>query len=216
MAFSVKGDLEVCRTVTSKRSDEQLVDETLAADRAIIRHEAHWALFDGGLVDRVIELPDATTLPEGWQQVVQNDGATNSLEIRDYDGTFTGTLLDTQAAGGIACEYTLLDNSTAAGTWYINCFENPDQIVAVKFCATFLTTDFQAATGGYRTLDSSDIAGLGATTHGRGSSPIYIVQEDISGDFDRVINDRERMNSSGDLELRVAEGCEYDGRVCFV
>ena len=114
MAHKIKGDLEVCRTATSKRSDEQLVDETLAADRAIVRHEAHWALFDGGAANRVVELPDATTLPEGWQQVIQNDGATNTLDVADYDGTFTGTTLQQIEAGGIACEFTLLDTVTVA------------------------------------------------------------------------------------------------------
>ena len=214
--MKVRGDLEVCRTVTSVRTDEQLVDETLTADRAVTRHEAHWMLLDGGSADRVVELPDATTLPEGWQEVIQNDGTTNVLEVRDYDGSFTGTLLDTQAAGGIACEYTLLDNSTAAGVWYVNCLESPDNIVAVKYCATFLTTDFQAASGGYKILDSGDIAGLGASTHGRGANPIYNLQEDVGADWDRVLADRERMNASGDLEIRVADGCEFDGRVCFV
>jgi hypothetical protein len=216
--MKVRGDLDVCRTVTSKRTDEALVDETLTANRQIVRHEAHWMLLDGGVADREVELPDATTLPEGWQIVVQNDGSTNVINVREYNATsYTGAIQDTLSAGGIACEFTLLDNSTAAGTWYVNCLESPDNLVAVKYCATFTTGDFQAASGGYQILDSGDIAGLGASTHGRGTSPIYILQEDVGGgDFDRVLADRERMNSSGDLEIRVAEGCTFDGRVCFV
>ena len=216
MAHKIKGDLAVCRTATSKRSDEQLVDETLAADRAIVRHEAHWALFDGGLADRVVELPDATTLPEGWQIVVQNDGATNNLDVADYDGSFTGTVLQQLEAGGIACEFTLLDNSTAAGVWYINCLESPDNLVAVKFCANFTSGDFPAASGGYSEITSAQVAGLGASTHGRGAMPIYLLQEEDGTDYDRVTADRERLNASGDLSIRVAEGCEFSGRVCFV
>ena len=98
MAFDVKGDLNVCRTQTSKRTDEQLVDETLAANRMIVRHEAHWATFDGGASDREVELPDATTLPEGWQMVIQNDGTTNDINVREFNATsYTGTVLQQMA-----------------------------------------------------------------------------------------------------------------------
>jgi len=207
--MKVRGDLEVCRTLTAKRADEALVDETLTGNRQIIRHEAHWALLNGGLVDREVELPDATTLPTGWQQVIQNDGATNVINVREFNSTsYTGAIQDTLQPGGIACEFTLLDNSTAAGVWYVNCLESPDNLVAVKFCATFTTGDFPAASGGYSTLTSTEIAGFGASTHGRGTSPVYILQEDAGGgDWDRVLGDRERFNSSGDFSLRVAEGC---------
>ena len=215
--MKVQGDLAVCRTVTSKRTDEALVQEVLAGNRQIIRHEAHWASFDGGVADRDIELPDATTLPEGWQQVIYNDGATNDLNVREYNATsYTGTILRTETPGE-ACEFTLLDNSTAAGVWYVNCLEDPATAAANKFCVEFLTTDFPAAVGDYKELTDTQIAGLGAATHGRGTSPIYIIQEGTNpGPWDRIIADRERMNSAGDLAIRVVDGCEFDGRVCFV
>lgn len=217
MAFEIKGDLRVCRTAITKRTDEGLVSETLTGDRLIDRHESHWASFDGGASDRSIELPDATTLPEGWQQIVHNTGGTNNLEVREFNSTsHTGTILETIGVGSPACEFTLLDGSTAAGVWYVNCLESPDDLVAVKFCAMFSTTDFTAAVGGYRSISPTEVSGLGASTHGRGTSPIYILQEDVSGDYDRVIADRERMNTSGDLTIRVADGCEFNGRVCFV
>lgn len=220
--MKIRGDLVVTRQIDSVRSNEALVAETLAADRAVDAYESAWMSLDPDGADREIELPDATTLPNGWKVVVQHSGAADNLNVRDYDGTFTGTLLKAILApegafDTTAYQFVLIDNGTAAGTWYVVELGDSQNIAAVKYVTTFVIANWPAAVSGKRELTSTQVAGLGASTHGRGSNPVYIVQEDAGGgSWDHIWVDRERMNSSGDLALQVTANDSFDGRVIFV
>lgn len=219
--LKLKGDLEISREVNSKRSNERLTSETLAADRLVDAFETAWLSIDPDGADRVIELPDATALPNGWKQIVQHAGAANNLEVRSYDGTFTGTLLKTIEApeapnDTTAYQFVLIDNSTAAGVWYVVELGDSQNLVAQRFVVNFLTAAWPAAVAGKRTLTSTQAAGLAAATHGRGVTPMLMVQETIGTDNDRVMLDRERTDSAGNVTLRIIDGDQFDGRVVLI
>jgi hypothetical protein len=63
-------------------------------------------------------------------------------------------------------------------------------------------------------LSGVEVSGLLAANHGKGANPLVSVQEDVGGGvYEIVIVDRLRINSSGDVELRVVDGSEFSGRV---
>lgn len=220
--MKLRGDLVITREGNAVRMNEGLDTEVLAADKALVRFDNAWKAFDAGGALRVVELPDATTLPNGWKVVVHNvSTAGEDIEVRDYDGTFTGTLMKAILApiapnDTLAYQFVLIDNATAAGVWYVIELGDSAQAAAVKFVANFVIADFPAASGGRRELTSTQVAGLGAATHGRGANPVYILQEKSGTDHDRVLVDRERMSSAGNLAIRVSQNDSFDGRVIFV
>lgn len=217
----VKGDLDISREVNSKRSNESLIAETLAADRAVDPYESAWMSLDPDGADRNIELPDATTLVNGWKVIVQHAGSADDLLVLDYDGTFTGTLLKTITApeapnDTTAYQFVLIDNSSAAGVWYVVELGDSQNLVAARFIANFVVADWPAAVAGKRELTSTQVAGLGSATHGRGSNPMFRVQELIGSDHDHVMLDRERSSSAGNILLRIINNDQFDGRVIIM
>lgn len=212
--MNVKGDLVVSRTGQfGRRANEGLNGEVLAADRAVVIHDYAVLELDGGAADRNVVLPDATTLPNGWKLGVHNYGATNSLVVQDN----SAAPLQTQLANvKELCYYILLDNSTAAGNWFVGCLTEPATYPAARFLVTFLSTDFPAAAGGYKTLTLTQKPGLAAATHGRGVAPMIQTQELSGTDYDRVLCDRERSTSAGNVELRVTDGAEFSGRAVLM
>ena len=217
--MEVKGDLKVRRTlIADRRADQGLLVQTLAGNYTAVRHDYHWLSFDAGGADRNVTLPDATTLPLGWRIVVHNTGVANLLNVKDNSGGLLQAVGQTPNYSG-ALEFILYGNGSAAGQWYIvDMSDNDNQtVIAGKFIATFLVADWPAGSGGYQELTSAQVAGLGAAAHTRGTTPVYIVQEKIGAVYDRTLCDRERMNASGDLALRIADmGIAFDGRVIFV
>lgn len=223
--MEIKGDLKVRRTgIFDRRADQALKTDTLTADYDVIRHDYHWLRFDGGVADRAVTLPDATTLSTGWKIVVENFGTTNMLNVKNNAAATLKSLTYAPLGSteGAAYEFTLLENSTAAGIWYVTEFGDPTSggMLAQKSVANFLVADWSAVVSDYSELTKVEIAGLGADQgtggHGRGTLPIYIVQEKIGTTYDRTICDRERMAASGDLALRVTDGSQFDGRVILV
>ncbi len=176
---------------------------------------------DAGAADLNVELPDATTCENGFKQIIHNVSATGNLTVRQYDGTFTGGILKViEAPVGIndtvAYQFILIDNSTDAGVWYVVELGDAARLRAARFTANFLVADWPAAVSGYRTLTSVQVAGLAAATHDRGTNPIYIIQEKIGTDHDRLMLDRERVNASGDVSLRITTNDAFDGRIILV
>lgn len=221
--MKLRGDLQVSRDITSYRTNQTLVVENLAANRAVDRYDAWWLSLDGGGLARTVELPDATTLPLGWEVVVDNesDAAAEDISVRSYDGSFTGTLLkliDAPVPGSKpkAYKFTLRGNATSAGIWYIQSLDDVDNLQAAKYVATFVAADWPAAVSGKRTLTSTQIPGLAAVTHLRGVNPVYIIQELSGGNYERVLLDAEIMTPAGNLSLRVTSNDSFDGRVVLV
>jgi len=119
MSHEFKGDVLIKRSMFSaRRSDEGLMDHGLLSGTITLdKYAFAWQSADPNGANRTINLPDATTLEEGWQTTIHNKGSANYLEIKDN----SGAILDNVLAGE-ASEVTLIDNSTIAGSWYIKEF----------------------------------------------------------------------------------------------
>lgn len=229
--MNIRGDLHVMRTGNfDRRANQGLISKTLTATLGVgdgyqvIVNDYSWLRLDGGAVDQVVTMPAATSLTTGWKIVVENYGTTNPISVVDNAaGVLKGlTYAPSGATEGAAYEFTLVDNSTAAGIWYVVELGDPTSggILAQRVVANFATIDWSAAVNDYRTLDKTIIARFGADQgaggHGRGVAPMYIVQELDGTSFDRTICDKEIVSSVGDLALRVTDGAEFAGRVVLV
>lgn len=220
--MKLKGDLFVSREINSKRSNEGLTSETLAADRPVAKYDNAWLSLDPDGADREIDLPDATTLPNGWKVVVQHSGSANALNVRHYNATpGTGAILKTIDApeapnDTTAYQFVLIDGSAAAGVWYVVELGDSQNLVAARFVVNFLTAAWPAASGGYRILTSTQAAGLAASAHGRGITPSWETFEKSGTDHDKLMLDRERADVSGNLTLRIIDGDQFDGRVILM
>lgn len=208
----VKGDLRVRRTLqVDRRADEALNSETLSGNRAIVRNDYAVLNLNPNGSNRDVTLPDATTLPLGWKIRIRNSGGANNLVVKDNGG---GTLKTIASPAGtydtVLYEFVLLTNSVAAGTWAIVELGDPGEVAASRYSAAFVSGDWSAPSAGYRTLTVT------AATHGRGTNPTVKILEDIAGDFDEVIPDRIRINASGDVEFRIVDGLEFDGKYIIV
>lgn len=209
--MDVKGDLDVCRTITARRADLGLQDTSaLAADLDIERHSAfHQRIATDNLGTKDVNMPDATTLPEGWSLMVSNYSASDSLSVKANDGV---TEIDA-IVNGATCIFYLVDNSSSNGTWVKFC----NQPVP-RYCDDFVIADFAAASGGYHTYTLTE------ATHGLGVNPMVQVMELSGSDHLITIPDQVKINSSGDIEIRVSADdsespsidCRFDGRICVV
>lgn len=217
----IKGDYRVRRTMSAdRRANEGLSQQTLTADYAADVNDYSWLTLDGGVADRAITLPDATTLTQGWKLVVHNVGTTNNLNVTDNAAGALKSVpfVPAPANTTAAYQFVLIDNSTAAGVWYVVEIGDPTiaGILASKFVANFLVADWPVAAGGYQVLTSTQIAGLAAATHGRGVNPVYILQEKVGSNFLRTQADEETFDGSGNLSLQIVDGVAFDGRVVLV
>lgn len=217
----IKGDLRVRRTMSAdRRANEGLNQETLAADRVVVLHDYSWLSLDGAAADRAITLPDATTLTQGWKIVIHNVGTTNNLNVTDSAAGALKTVpfVPAPANSTAAYQFVLIDNSSAAGVWYVVEVGDPTiaGILASKFAVSFLVADWPVAAGGYQVLTSTQVAGLAAATHGRGINPVYVLQEKVGSNFLRTQADAETFDASGNLSLQIVDGVAFDGRVVLV
>lgn len=112
----VIGDLTAKRTMRAgRRVDEGLRDHGLLAGNIILtKNTADWQSADPNGADRDFTLPDATALPaEGWEVTVHHYGSANEIIIKDNAGTEICRAEPMQAV-----KVKLIDNGTAAGTWF--------------------------------------------------------------------------------------------------
>lgn len=216
--MEIKGDLLAKRTVQAERRvDAAMSAETLSGNRTVIRHDYAYLNLDPNGTNRDVTLPDATTLPLGWKIGVRHSGSANSLVVKNNAGTTLKSFVAPASTyDSIFYEFILVANGTAAGSWQVVELGDPAEIAASRFVVTFVSGDWSAPSGGYRTLSSSQAAGLAASAHGRGANPSMIVQELSGSDYDVVLVDRVRTDSSGNVELRVVDGAQFGGRVILV
>ena len=118
-----------------------------------------------GTTTQTVKMPDATTLSKGFIYTIDND-STGSLTIIDN----ASTTLDTVVGGSIDY-FTLLDNSTSAGTW-------------IAYSLLPSTYDFGATTASFGnasitnavwtgTTVASGYGGTGLTTFSAANNAIY-------------------------------------------
>ena len=118
-----------------------------------------------GTTTQTVKMPDATTLSKGFIYTIDND-STGSLTIIDN----ASTTLDTVVGGSIDY-FTLLDNSTSAGTW-------------IAYSLLPSTYDFGATTASFGnasitnavwtgTTVASGYGGTGLTTFSAANNALY-------------------------------------------
>lgn len=205
----VKGDLKVCRSIdAARRVNQGLRALTITGAEQLELHSHYWQQITAAATQDVI-LPDATALPLGWSVVVE--AKTSNISVKTYDPT-TPVLRKTVTPDR-AYEFTLVDNGTDEGTWYVNFLEEADTLATARFTSTFdATTDWGTASGGYFTI------AITQATHTRGTSPQVMVYEESGSDFIKVELDELKVLANGDVELRVPESpdCRFAGKVVMI
>jgi len=209
MAHDIKGDLNVCRSIDAgRRVNQGLNTAAITGAEQLELHSHYWQQLSAVAVQDVI-LPDATTLPVGWSVVVE--AKTSNLNVKTYDAV-TPVLRKTVTPDR-AYEFTLTDNGTDEGVWYVNFLEEADTLATARFTATFdATTSWGAASGGYYTQV------IAQATHTRGTSPQVDVFEESGSDFIKVELDELKVLANGDVEMRVPEtpDCRFAGKVVMI
>jgi hypothetical protein len=207
MAMKIKGDLQVCRTVdAARRVNQGLADNNLSSALNLTPHSAYWQRANAS-TSQDVNLPDATTLSNGWKVVVEASGTAN-IVVKNHGGTVEQTI-----NVGTAYELTLLDNSTNNGVWHKNFLEDAGSVAATRYTETFDdSSDWGSASGGYYTYTVT------AATHGRGSTPIVQVFEYDGTDYSEVFVDEKKVALNGDTSLLVIDDpdCRFEGMIVLV
>ena len=212
MAEKTFGDINILRTITAgRRVNTGISSVALTAQRDLIEHDFSWLRVTNATTQDVV-LPDATTLPNGWKQVI-DVGSTSvaSVNVKTYHVATPVLLKNILIAR--TYEFILVDNSASAGVWKINFLEEADLLPAERFSSPFnATTDWGAAAGGYYTITVT------AATHARGTQPFVTVQELSGSDYIDVKPDRILILANGNTSIRVPEvpDCRFAGRTLYV
>ena len=203
MAYEIKGDLLIKRTgIFERRADQGLRSVTITAPETLTRHSAYWQSISAE-TEQNVTMPDATTLPNGWAIVIHASG-TAGLNVRDA----AGNLLKFVEPGN-AYEFTLLNNTTLEGTWYIDSLGIVGNVPAFRYVRTHNATTDWTLVEDYYTIT------ITASTHGMGTDPVVQYYETIGTDDIEVTPDRSLVNENGDITFRVpAEpDLRYAGKV---
>lgn len=202
MVYNRKGDFGAA-VGSFRRVNQDFNTETITGPKTLLKNCQYWQNISAASAQDVF-MPDATTLSPGWCVVVLAAGA-GTLTVKKSGATAIHTV-----ASGKAYEFTLTDNATAAGTWNVD-FKNPiDSVPSVKYVKTMnATTDWGAASGGYYSIQVT------AATHGVGTQPFVQIEETSGSDTIRVDVDEVKINSSGDIAIRVPEvpDLRFAGRI---
>jgi len=208
MAEVIKGDLDVCRTVDARRVNTGLISKTITAAEQLEIHSPNWNILESATAQSVI-LPDASTLPLGWEVTVQ--AGTSTLNVNTFDAS--SPVLLNSVEPGTAYKYTLVENADGAGVWYRNLLEEAESMASERYCETFdATTSWGAAVGGYYTLV------VPQATHTRGVNPTVDTFETVGTDNVEVTPDELKVSATGDVSIRVVEtpDCRFAGKAVFI
>jgi len=208
MAYEIKGDLTVKRTIVAdRRADQGLNAATITGAETLVRHSAAWQALSAA-AGQDVNLPVALNVtPAGWRVVVQATGAAD-LTVKDS----TGSTIEVVEAGR-AYKFILTDDSDAAGTWYVNFLENADVLPASRYTITHNNTTDWTADGSDWKIETT------AATHGRGTRPTFQFFETSTGNEIQVTpNEAFFATATGNHTFKVpgSPECRYEGKVIFV
>jgi len=121
MAGQIKGDINVLRRgIFGLRADEGLNAEALVATKALNKYSKKTQSLNPNGADRVVNLPDATTLDLGWEIIIHHSGTANVLSIQDFANTELKEITAiTPANDSRVYAFQCRDNGSAAGSWII-------------------------------------------------------------------------------------------------
>jgi len=205
-----RGDVNVKRTlVADRRVDQGLNDETISTSVVLTRHAEYFQKLNATTGNNLAVLPDATTLPNGWEVVILNDGNV-ALEVQDDADAAT---FDDIATGN-ANRYILLDNGTDEGIWFVEPMDAAAVTAATRYTATFdATTSWGSASGGYYTITITQ------ATHTRGSHPsVQLFIGDGGTGFNVVEPDETNVEANGDVSFQVPSDPDlrFQGKIVLI
>ena len=200
--MEVKGVLNVSRRVNQGLKKVDLNDDYLLTSLA---HA--WHSLDPDGADRIVSLPDATTLQEGWSVVVHHNGSDNLLTVQDQ-ATEPNELKVISAPAGYndtkAYQFVLIDNETAGGQWKVIELGDPT-VKADKHEQVFAKIDW---IDGLNDLFTYTIP---ETIHTMGLNPNWQVFDESNN---IVYCHEETVNRvDGTITLTVTADDEFDGSV---
>ena len=209
---NVYGDYSVGRLITAgRRVETGFSSEVLTATRDLTRYDYQWLKLTAA-ADQDAVLPDATTLVNGWDVVIYVDeDSVGSIDVNTYHAVTPVSLRD--IIPGRAYKFTLIDNSDAAGEWFVDLLEEADKLPAERHITNFdATASWGTAAGGYYTITVT------AATHGRGVNPSVVLEVISSTDHIVVSADRVLIESNGNVKIRVPDtpNLRFAGRAVFV
>jgi hypothetical protein len=200
-----KGKIQVTR------ANQMLSAQAISATLAILSGFAYWQdVTATGNQD--VTLPNATTLPKGWEVVINAETGGN-LTVKD-GGAGASLQVITAGSSQSAYKFTLIDGTAAAGVWYIQSLVNTGSVAATRYVSSHdATTDWGTAADGLYTITVT------GATHGRGVNPIVQFFETVSSNIVQVQPDTNSIvAASGDTSFSVAESpnMRYAGVAVFI
>lgn len=212
MTNDVYGDWKVGRLITAgRRVETGFTSEDLTATREIGRYDFQWLMLSAA-ADQDAVLPDATTLEDGWDVVIYvPEDSVGSIDVNTFHAVTPVSLRD--IIPGRAYRFTLVDNTSSAGEWFVDLLEEADKLPAERHIKNFnATTDWGSAAGGYYTISVT------AATHGRGVNPVVKLEVISGADHIIVSADRLLIESNGNVKIRVPDtpNLRFAGRAVFL
>jgi hypothetical protein len=206
----IRGDMNVKRTlVADRRVDEGLNDQNITTSLALVRHAEKYQRLNASAGNDLVVLPDATTLLNGWEVIIINNGTVDLLveDSGDYS-TFDNISV------GNANRYILMDNGSVEGEWFVEPMDSAEVTSATRYSNTFnATTDWGSASGGYYTIT------VVQTTHTRGSHPsVQLYIGDGGTGFNVVEPDETNVEANGDVSFQVPDSPDlrFAGKIVLV
>jgi hypothetical protein len=114
----VKGDANVARTgYFGRRANQGLTFVPPLAAPHFLHANSHWwnRLQTDGSGPQIVHLPDPSTIPNGWEVVIQNDSMDDNLIIQKFNATYVETIPPRRAITTI-----LIDAAVPGGEWYLD------------------------------------------------------------------------------------------------
>lgn len=200
--------LKVARNVIAGMSVE-----TLASVRNVIDNDYSWLRLSNATTQDVV-LPDATALSLNWNVVIDVPSTSAaSVNVKTYHET-TPVLLK-NVLSGKTFRFTLVNKSSAAGTWKIEVLTESEISEASRYVGSFTaTTEWGSASNGFYTQT------IPASTHGMGTNPIVQFSEITGEDYNQVElgTNCVKIYSNGNVEFKVPStpDLRFAGRVIIL
>ncbi len=197
--MEIRGDLNVGRVIEAGRRINTGVDDTNSNDIELDKYSHQMLLIDTSTVGSV-RLPNATSLPLGWNLFVSVAETSQEVNVKTYHESVPVNLKE--IISGRAYEFVLLDNDNAEGVWLINYLEEADLIPTERFIVSFTIDiggdNWTSESSGYHTIV------INGSTHGRGARPTVQVFKDTGDDLIQILPDQIKIaKSDGDVTIRV-------------
>lgn len=200
----IRGTLNVSRRVNAGFSKKTL------SENFNLSPLAHaWYSLDPDTEDRIVVLPDAAKILEGWSVVIHHNGGDNAGKLvvvdnsQDYSTplkiiTSPATTNDTKAY-----QFVLINNGTSEGQWKVIELGDPT-VKAEKYQKLFLEGDWSEDTVDLLKLE------IPGEEHEMGTTPSF----EVLNSNDKVVRCfTNTFDEQGNIKIQITEDDEFDGSV---